>query len=936
LATPMGQMLRPMLEAMGRPMNDQLQQACLTSPLVSGGQGGVIAAGHGGANAVGQGGVVAPGQGGAHPAMAGRPNRGATTQAGLIAPAQGRGAVAYTSLTQGATGTPSAAGAPLFSGSQIENMLAVPAPATLPAAPSTPFPPFPLPPTPVHGAAAGRAVTSGVEDTPRKNTSGNSITGNGTSGHCTPVPRTVANGGEGAPRNHTAGNGMAGNNTPQNSASGNGTTAQAASRAVAFATPATVAPPLRVAPASIHGSIHESIHSSVRDPIHGSIHNGMVTPSHAAASCGAGSTFPSTRAAAPPPSCYRTPMAGGPLARASCPLLACEGETAKVIAQLLPSVICLADAWDNEINVTDVTEPVTEVVSNTATDPVTETVTKTVTETVTKTVTDTATRDKTEQTDERHGERLVTGPERRAFDNLVICLGGYVACPAPPEGISALSAPDAAALGVFFSRLMVQIGGSTLFLLLYVSRLLSPNPAFNTTWLDSGGVSRLLWLLCPSVRAQLHPLAPTPRARVTGAEPVPPSPSPGVRVMAFLCASNLVASTFGLLNLASRGPPTDIAHLIHVAFAAAGPTGPAAVPEARAAAALLQNFAISLRAIGPHGAAHAPPPRRAPGLLQIEPAAEGREGAAPLAPPIGVSSALNLEDAASGREDASTVEGEGSPPLAPRLHNAAGAHTIEGAPTSKEEDALTVDGERPRHAPEVKLDAAASAPLARLPSDYGALNLEGAAGGREDASTVEAGRGRYTKGVKHRDAVASAPVLDSIRHQLLCGVCAPLGTQDDPHALQRLVVCLGSLVAEILDGTALAPPLHSSATTGPSLPPAPAASLISAPAPPPHDQTVTRPSPAPALPHPGQATTGPLPALAIAASPIPATAASPIPVPASDPAPAPSAVGRPDASFSPAAVEELLTRLLATTKGETRLPELDAMVREVRSMVRRL
>lgn len=586
LATPMGQMLRPMLEAMGRPLS--LEQGQLTGGApVSGGQGGVDRAQ-------------------ANPGHTPLLTVGPATQAGLIAPTQGRAAVAFPEPSPAGAAPSAAAGAPLFSSAQIEGMLATP--ATLAAAPSTPFPPFA---TPVHAAPAVRGVNGG----------GTGATGNRTS-----------------------------------------LATHATSRAAAVATPSTVAPAPRVAPAP--GSIHN-----------GPIHNGMLTPSHAAAGRGG---LPSAPVPAPPASCYRTPMANGPLARASCPLLACEGETAGVALRLRAAVAPCADGANGE-------------------------------------------------TDET-GDHTGGGPqaERRALDRLVVCLGGSGASPAPAAGAAALDSPDdAAALGRFFARMLGELKGASLFLLLYVSRLLSPNPAFAAAWLDSSGLSRLLLLVRPPVLAEADPSAPSPAARVMG----------------FLCASNLVAATGGLLRIASRAPSADAAALVDAALAAAGAPGPAAAHEARAAAALLQNLAISLREIGPRGAA----------------------------PPRGAAAAPKIESATGVRGDHTTTEAEGT-----------------------------------RRAPGVR-----------------------------------------------RDAAASAPVLESIRQQLLSGACAPLAAQDDPQALQRLVVCLGSLVAERLDGTAPAPP-----------------------------------------------------------------------------------VGRP-AALSPAAAEELLTRLLAT-KCETRPVELDAMVREVRSMVRRL
>lgn len=572
LATPMGQMLRPMLEAMGRPLSLEHGQLTGGAP-VSGGQGGVDRA------------QANPGH---IPLLTGGP----ATQAGLIAPTQGRAAVAFPEPSPAVAAPSEAAGAPLFSSAQIEGMLATPV-----AAPSTPFPP---PATPVHSAPAVRGVNGG---------------------------------GTGAPGNRTS------------------LATHATSRAAAVATPSTVAPAPRLAPAP------------------GSIHNGMLTPSHTASGRGG---LPSAPVPAPPAWCYRTPMAGGPLARASCPLLACEGETAGVALRLRAAVAPFADGANGETDETG---------DNTG-----------------------------------GGQRA----ERRALDRLVVCLSGSGASPAPAAGAAALDSPDdAAALGHFFAVMLGQLRGASLFLLLYVSRLLSPNPAFAAAWLDSSGLSRLLLLVRPPVLAESDPSAPSPAARVMG----------------FLCASNLVAATGGLLRLASRAPSADAATLVDAALAAAGAPGPAAAHEARAAAALLQNLAISLREIGPRGAAAAP---------KIEPATGVR-----------------------------------------------GDHT-------------TTEAELTRLAPRVR-----------------------------------------------RDAAASASVLESIRQQLLSGACAPLAAQDDPQALQRLVVCLGSLVAERLDGTAPAPP-----------------------------------------------------------------------------------VGRP-AALSPAAAEELLTRLLAT-KCETRPVELDAMVREVRSMVRRL
>jgi len=143
---------------------------------------------------------------------------------------------------------------------------------------------------------------------------------------------------------------------------------------------------------------------------------------------------------------------------------------------------------------------------------------------------------------------------------------------------SGVDAADAEPLGRLFASLLQSLGGANQFVLLYATRLLTCEPSFARAWLGGGALAALVTMLN----------APPPEAA-----------SAGARVMGFVAVSNLVATREGLSAMASTAPAADASALLGAALAAAALPGAAGAKEAQAAAALLQNLALSIRELAP-------------------------------------------------------------------------------------------------------------------------------------------------------------------------------------------------------------------------------------------------------------------------------------------------------------------------------------------------
>ena len=221
---------------------------------------------------------------------------------------------------------------------------------------------------------------------------------------------------------------------------------------------------------------------------------------------GASSTFPiGTSRPSQLPSSYRTPMAGGPLARASRPLLSCDGDTSIIGTRLISAAQATAADESEQLSLT------------------------------------------------RLSDHLTTSS----------------------EGVARLHTSEMETLGQLFARLIPSLRGTDLFVLLFVSRLLVPERAFARAWLHGGAIQSLVELF--------H--------LTNGAI------SAGAKVMGLLCVSNLIATAEGLQSLGHDVPRDVASNLVKLSLESAAQAGDANTKEAQAAAALIQNLAISLREV---------------------------------------------------------------------------------------------------------------------------------------------------------------------------------------------------------------------------------------------------------------------------------------------------------------------------------------------------